>query len=114
MNYLNKLHCGDIVISNVGNIGYIDSIDYENGLFSWVKVYDRNGDVVPMNVDNVDVDYIPRWFTQIGAIKVLPEPLSKNKCADCDRDYDTDDRLDALNSNLLTLIDKLDRIINED
>lgn len=113
MNYLNNIQPGDIVIARVGNIGYVCAIDYENQSFDWTKVYDVHGDVVPRDVTRVPAEEIPRWFTQIGAIKILPEPLSKNKCAECDRDYDTDDRLDALNTNLLTLIDKLDRIINE-
>lgn len=113
MNYLNKIHVGDIVISNVGNIGYVCVIDYEKQYFDWTKVYDRQGDVVPRDVCGVPAEEIPRWFTQIGVIKIDPEPFN-NKCTDCNRDYDTDDRLDALNTNLLTLIDKLDQIINED
>lgn len=113
MNYLNKMHVGDIVISNVGNIGYVSHIYRDNDTFNWIKVYDRNGDVCPMAIDSVEAEEIPRWFTQIGITKVVPDSLV-NKCADCNRDYDTDDRLDALNTNLLTLIDKLDQIINED
>lgn len=113
MNYLNKIHVGDIVIARVGNIGYVCAIDYENDSFDWTKVYDIHGDVVPRDVNGVPAEEIPRWFKQIGVIEIIPEPL-KNKCADCNRDYDTDDRLDALNANLLTLIDKLDQIINED
>lgn len=110
MNYLDKIHVGDIVISNTGNIGYVSIIYRDNDTFSWIKVYDRRGDSCPMGVVNVKAEEIPRWFTQIGATKIKPF----GKCDDCNRDYDTDDRLDALNSNLLTLIDKLDQIINSD
>lgn len=110
MNYLDKIHVGDIVISNTGNIGYVSIVYRDNDTFSWIKVYDRRGDSCPMGVVNVKAEEIPRWFTQIGATKIKPF----DKCDDCNRDYDTDDRLDALNSNLLTLIDKLDQIINSD
>lgn len=110
MNYLNKMNVGDIVISNVGNIGYVSNIYRDNDTFSWIKVYDRNGDNCPAKMGSVEAEEIPRWFTQIGATKIKPF----NKCADCNRDYDTDDRLDALNANLLTLIEKLDHIIKED
>lgn len=62
-------------------------------------------------VVNVKAEELPRWFTQIGATKIKPF----NECADCNLGYDTTyDRLDTLNSNLLTLIDKLDQIIKED
>lgn len=110
MNYLDKMNVGDIVISNTGNIGYVSSVYRDNDTFSWIKVYDRRGDCCPMSVGSVKAGEIPRWFTQIGATKIKPF----NKCADCNRDYDTDDRLDALNTNLLTLIEKLDQIIGED
>lgn len=110
MNYLNKMNVGDIVISNTGNIGYVSSVYRDNDTFSWIKVYDRRGDWCPMSVGSVKAEEIPRWFTQIGATKIKPF----NKCADCNRDYDTDDRLDTLNSNLVTLIEKLDQIIKED
>lgn len=113
MNYLNKMHVGDIVISTVGNIGYVSHIYRDNDTFNWIKVYDRNGDFCPVTIDSVEAEEIPRWFTQIGITKVVPDSLT-TKCADCNRDYDTDDRLDTLNSNLLTLIEKLDQIIKED
>lgn len=110
MNYLNKMNVGDIVISNTGNIGYVSSVYRDNDTFSWIKVYDRRGDCCPMSVGSVKAEEIPRWFTQIGATKIKPF----NKCTDCNRDYDIDDRLDTLNSNLVTLLEKLDQIINED
>ena len=113
MNYLNKMNVGDIVISNVGNIGYVSHIYRDNDTFSWIKVYDINGDSCPAETESVEAEEIPRWFTQIGTTTIIPEP-PVSKCADCTRDYDTDDRLDALNTNLLTLIEKLDQIINED
>ena len=113
MNYLNKMNVGDIVISNTGNIGYVSHIYHGNNTFNWIKVYDRNGDVCPMSIDSVEAEEIPRWFTQIGITKVVPDSLT-TRCAECNRDYDTDDRLDTLNSNLLTLIEKLDQIIKED
>ena len=112
MNYLNNMNVGDIVISNVGNIGYVSHIYRDNDTFSWIKVYDRNGDYCPAEVRSVEAEEIPRWFTQIGVRKV--GPLITNKCADCNRDYDIDDRLDTLNSNLVSLLEKLDQIIKED
>ena len=110
MNYLNKMNVGDIVISNTGNIGYVSSIYRDNDTFSWIKVYDRRGDCCPMSVGSVKAEEIPRWFTQIGATKIKPF----TDCADCNRDYDIDYRLDTLNSNLVTLLEKLDQIIKED
>lgn len=109
MNYLNKMHLGDIVISNVGNIGYVSHIYRDNDTFSWIKVYDRRGDFCPVEIGDVEAEEIPRWFTQIGETKI--EPF--NECADCNPDQDTDDRLDLLNMHLLNLIDKLDQIIDE-
>lgn len=108
---MNEMNIGDIVISNTGNIGYVSHIYRDNDTFSWIKVYGRTGDYCPAEVGGVESKEIPRWFTQIGVRKVGPVA---NECADCNRDYDTNDRLDALNTNLLTLIDKLDQIINED
>lgn len=113
MNYLYNMNVGDIVIARGGNIGYVYTIDYIKNSFGWTKVYDINKDVVPLNVTDVSADEIPRWFKQIGTMEIHPKP-QKKKCADCNKDYDTDDRLDALNSNLLTLIEKLDQIINKD
>lgn len=110
MNYLNKMNVGDIVISNTGNIGYVSNIYRDNDTFSWIKVYDSRGDCCPMGVASVKAEEIPRWFTQIGATKIKPF----NTCTDCNRDYDIDDRLDTLNSNLVTLLEKLDQIIQED
>lgn len=112
MNYLNKMHVGDIVISKTGSIGYVCVIDYEKDLFEYTLVRDDNGSVLPFDIIyHMPEEEIPLKITQIGGIKI--ESLITNKCADCNRDYDTDDRLDTLNSNLLTLIDKLDQIIKE-
>ena len=113
MNYLDKMHLGDIVIFASGNIGYVCVIDYENGFFECTMVRHADRDVSPYNIIyHVPEENISSIITQIGARKI--EPRVTDKCADCNRDYDTDDRLDALNTNLLTLIDKLDQIINED
>lgn len=38
MNYLDKMHVGDIVISNVGHIGYVHAIDYEDRFFECTMV----------------------------------------------------------------------------
>ena len=113
MNYLNKMHVGDIVISKTGSIGYVCLINYEEDFFEWTLVRDDKGSVPPWGIIyHLSEDDISLRITQIGGRKI--EPLIPDKCADCNRDYDTDDRLDALNTNLLTLIEKLDQIIKED
>lgn len=113
MNYLDKMHLGDIVIFDSGSIGYVCVIDYEDDFFECTMVRDANKDVDPCKIIyHIPENEIPIMLTQIGARKI--EPQVTDKCADCNRDYDTDDRLDTLNSNLITLIDKLDEIINSD
>ena len=38
MNYLNKMHVGDIVIFASGSIGYVHVIDYEDRFFECAMV----------------------------------------------------------------------------
>lgn len=38
MNYLNKIHVGDIVISDAGRIDYVYAINYEDNTLSLMEI----------------------------------------------------------------------------
>lgn len=109
MNYFDNMHAGDIVISKNGNIGYVTHINRDNRRFSWSKVYDRSGNTVPFELKNVLASNIPALFKRIGCQDIYTNSSTFNTSKN-----GIDDKLDDLNNNLLTLIEKLDQIINED
>lgn len=108
MDYFDNMHTGDIVISANGNIGYVTHIDRNNRVFSWSKVYDRSGNTVPFQLKNVPASNIPALFKRIGCQDIYTDSSTFNTA-----ENSIDKKLYVLNNNLLTLIEKLDKIIKE-
>lgn len=109
MNYFDNMHTGDIVIAVNGNIGYVTNINRDSRVFSWSKVYDISGNLVPFQLKNIPAGNIPALFKRIGCQDIYTNSATFNTSKN-----GIDDKLDDLNNNLLTLIEKLDQIINED
>lgn len=109
MNYFDNMHTGDIVITVNGNIGYVTNMNRDSRVFSWSKIYDISGNTVPFQLKNIPASNIPALFKRIGCQDIYTNSSTFNTSKN-----GIDDKLDDLNNNLLTLIEKLDQIINED
>lgn len=73
MNYFDKMHVGDVVISAIGSIGYVCAINYKNNFFEWTLLRNNTGAVPPFAITyHVPQEEIPHKITQIGVMKIEP------------------------------------------